>query len=408
MKTINRLSERVIATLMPAATDKKYGDGDGLHIRVLALDPKHPEKVSRYWNLKIRRNGKDSLLGLGSWPAVDCAAAREKAAARRAEVASGQEPIRARAPETEGNTLSAMTATWLERRKKKWIAKYHADVSDALHRYVLIPIGDKPMARITLAEIAYLVGAISDGTEPACYGVAKPILASKLLQHLTRIFGLAEILKRGPPTVLGKAGCETIRKDFLAPRPKEKHRPYMDHEDVPAFWKKLDAWKDCPAKFALQFAILNASRTGEIRGARFDEIDQKGDWTIPDERMKQGIAHVVPLSRQAREIVKKARKLAGDSPYLFPNDWKPMDAGMSGAIMLRLLKKIVPGVTVHGFRQSFSNWANLRRGRNADVIERILAHGNADKIRGAYFTHPMHNDRRKLLQTWADFVTGAA
>jgi integrase len=265
-------------------------------------------------------------------------------------------------------------------------------VARRLNRFVSPRIGDKPMASITLADVTRLLVTVSE---------QRPVAARKILEHLERIFGFAEVHGRGPQSVLTDSACDSIRKDSLRKPDKTRHHAYMSHEDVPGFWKKLNTLPDTPAKLGLQFLILNASRTNEVRGAKISELSADGaTWTVSADRMKQRIAHAVPMSQQSQEIVKRARKLSKGSSFLFSS------AGINATAMLLLLKGIEPGVTCHGFRSAFSDWANLRR-ENRDVIERILSHGSADKIRSSYFRNPMHGDRRALLGRWADHVTGA-
>ena len=181
-----------------------------------------------------------------------------------------------------------------------------------------------------------------------------------------------------------------------------KHHAALPYGELPGFMAELRA-KDSISARALELTILTASRTSEITGARWDEID--GDvWTVPAERMKGGLQHRVPLSRRAREVL--AALPRDDSGFIFlgPAKGKPI----SSRAMFDLLKAMDPGLTVHGFRSSFSDWARECTAYPRDVVEMALAHTIKDKAEAAYRRMDALPKRTKLMDEWSRFCASPA
>ncbi len=182
----------------------------------------------------------------------------------------------------------------------------------------------------------------------------------------------------------------------------------MPFDEVPAFIAELRE-RDALAALMLEFAILCASRTGEVVGARWPEIDRKTKvWTIPGERMKAGKEHRVPLGPRALDILDVAEKLRGEGDWIFPGPQKGKP--FSNMAMLALLKKRMDraDITVHGFRSSFRDWAGERTAFPREVAEAALAHIVGDEVERAYRRGDALEKRRKLMLAWEEFVTGKA
>ena len=178
----------------------------------------------------------------------------------------------------------------------------------------------------------------------------------------------------------------------------------MPYADVPAFVQALresDIGKT--AKLAFEFLILTAARTGEVLGARWSEIDlTNGTWTIPVARTKTRREHRVPLSQRAVEIIKGARQMSGDSEFVFPG--RTVHRPLGNATFLVALQRTKVGVTAHGFRSSFRDWAAERTNFPREVCEQALAHTVANKVEAAYRRGDLLEKRRELMVAWADYL----
>jgi integrase len=186
----------------------------------------------------------------------------------------------------------------------------------------------------------------------------------------------------------------------ISKRKRVEHHPAMDWADVPAFMAELQRRSNMSA-WALQFTILTACRTGELIGAQWSEIDlARGLWVIPASRMKAHVEHRVPLSRQALALL-------GTMPRTDGNDavfWGARKPTISNMAMLQLLRGMRPGLTVHGFRSSFRDWAAENTTFPAEVVEMALAHTVQNQVEAAYRRGDLLDKRRALMQGWADYL----
>jgi integrase len=189
-------------------------------------------------------------------------------------------------------------------------------------------------------------------------------------------------------------------------RKKTEHHPALPHAQLPAFLDNLRAEDGSDVvKLAFEFLILTAARTGEVVGARWDEIDLVAKvWTIPGDRIKAGREHRVPLSSRAVALLTATKALAKDSAYVFPGRSK--EATLSNMAFLMMLRRLGHhDITVHGFRSTFRDWAAEKTNAPRDVVEAALAHVVRDKTEAAYFRSDLFERRRRLMDTWATFAT---
>jgi integrase len=204
----------------------------------------------------------------------------------------------------------------------------------------------------------------------------------------------------------GRAIREKVREE-CGGRKTESYRT-LHYRDVPPFVTRLRAVRGTSAR-ALEFALLTAARTAEIRGARWCEIDfESKTWTVPAERMKAREAHTVHLSDRAIEILEG--QLGISTKYVFPSV-RGEGAPLSNMAMLECLRRLGVGeqATVHGLcRASFATWAYEAAGAREEIVEACLAHKEADRVKAAYDRSQHHTARRWLLQAWSDFVNGKA
>jgi integrase len=233
----------------------------------------------------------------------------------------------------------------------------------------------------------------------------KPETARRVLQRITDVltWAVAKQYRHDMPLLSAKA----LRMPKQAKG--HAHHAAMPYAEVPAFLSLLRE-REGMSRLALEFAILTAARSGEVRGATWDEIDLEAAlWTVPGSRMKAGRAHVVPLSPAALDCLRRAQALRtapkpGKPDLLFPS---PMTGGaMSDMALTKLLRDLGVGVTAHGFRSSFRDWASEETAFPGEVAEMALAHSIADKTEAAYRRGDLLAKRRGLMDAWGRFVTG--
>lgn len=196
---------------------------------------------------------------------------------------------------------------------------------------------------------------------------------------------------------------EGVEKALPKQREKQKHFAAMPYADLPAAMK-IFAEVEGMGAAALRFAILTAARSGEVRGARWDEIDREAAiWTIPAERMKAGREHRVPLSAPALALLDALRRFSGEA-LVFPST-KP-GRPLSDMTLAAVLKRREMPFTVHGFRSTFRDWAEERTATPHEVKEAALAHAVKSKVEAAYRRSDLFEKRRELMAVWAGFVMG--
>ncbi len=189
-------------------------------------------------------------------------------------------------------------------------------------------------------------------------------------------------------------------------RGEKQHHAALPYAAVPTFIQTLRTADTSPTiRLAFERLILTATRTSEVRDARWAEVDLAGKvWTIPGARMKAGRDHRVPLSQRAVELFEQAQVYAADSRYVFPG--RTSERPLSNMVFLMLLRRMKrDGITVHGFRSSFRDWAAEKTNVPRAVCEAALAHVVQDKTEAAYFRSDLFEQRRSLMDTWAKFAT---
>ena len=258
-----------------------------------------------------------------------------------------------------------------------------------MERYALAFIGDRPVADIRAGEIIEMLRPIWTSKEET---------ARKVLQRVDAVFTSAitrELRERASP-------CIGVAKELGARRSASSHFAAMPYADLPVFVRELRERKGLTSsRLCLEFLILTAARSGEPRGARWCEIDQRsGTWTIPSERMKMKVEHVVPLNDRALEVLAESRR-STDGDLAFPGIKGQQLSDMT--LLKRLRDMGLDGkATVHGFRSSFKDWC-ADSGVRDEVSEAALAHGDGNAVRAAYRRTNYLDERRELMQRWANY-----
>lgn len=372
----------------------RYGDGDGLMFV-------HKPSGAQSWIVRVQAAGRRRDVGLGPYPAISLAEAREKAAETRKQFRGGIDPVEAkrvsRRIQAALPTFREEATAFHEERKGQWDNPKHRDQwLSSLKAYAYPSIGDMRVDRITGADVRQLLVPIWQ---------AKAETARRVLQRVTAVLDFAHSRGHRPD----EAPLRSIRAGLGKQTTRVKHFAAMPFADVPDFMTKLGE-SDSSGRLALQFAILTAARSGEVRGATWGEIDRKAkQWRIPASRMKARRAHTVPLSPAALAILDRAeslRTLKGDQP-IFPGlRNKPLsDMTLSKALRSNSDAKW----TVHGFRSSFRDWAGLRcTDMPSAAVEAALAHVISDKTEAAYHRTDYLEIRASLMDRWAAHLTGSA
>ena len=265
----------------------------------------------------------------------------------------------------------------------------------SLEADIFKPLGSRPLASIKPGEVMAAVKKIE------ARGAGDQ--AGRVLQRVKAIYRWAVTHER----IDSNPMLDLVPSEILKPRTVQ-HRAALPDRELPLFLAKLAAYDgDTHTIQALHFLMLTAARPGEVRGARWAEIDiDAALWVIPADRMKMGNEHRVPLSVQAVEVLHTMRPLTGDGELVFPSPVymsRPLSENTFNSALARMGYKFE--ATAHGFRALFSTVAN-EKGFNADVIERQLAHKERNKIRAAYHRSTYTADRAKLMQWWADYLDG--
>lgn len=379
------LSARKVATARPG----RHTDGRGL---MLIVKP----SGARSWVLRFQIDGRRRDMGLGSWPEVTLAMARERALQARRQMAEGRDPLSEKSKSHRLTFSEAANALIAVKRKSWRNAKHAAQWISTLERYVLPRLGDRDVQSIETNDILAVLNPI---------WTKKPETASRVRQRIEAVLDYA--------TALGKReGANPARwrghLDQVLAQPNKvravAHFPAMDWREVPAFMASLSECSGVGAQ-ALAFAILTAARSGEVRGATWSEFDhEQGVWTVPAARMKAAKEHRVPLSAAAMAQLPES----GDPEALvFPSvkdPRRPISDRTLSAVLKRLGRK---DVTVHGFRSSFRDWAGETTQFPREVIEAALAHRLKDKAEAAYARGDLFQKRRALMQAWADYLIPA-
>ncbi len=380
---------KLTARKVETAKAGKYGDGGGLQ---LAVAPTGRKK----WVLRFLWQGAPREMGLGSYPEVTLAEAREKALAGRRLARSGVDPIAARKKgegvPTFGEIADEIAGQLAEGFRNE---KHKAQWRMTLTVYAE-PLRAKPVDKIETADVLAVLQPIWR---------EKPETASRLRGRIERVLNAAKA--KGYRTGENPAAWRGHLENLL-PKPSRLsrgHHAAMRYQDVPAFVAMLRE-REAVAGLALEFAILTAARSGEILGARWFEIDLDAKvWTIPAERMKAAREHRVPLSEPALAILTKVNE-AKVSDYVFPGQrsGKPLSV-MALEMVLRRMG--IEDATTHGFRSAFRDWAGNETHFPRELAEHALAHVIGDKAEQAYRRSDALARRRELMDAWARHCEGA-
>lgn len=384
------LTDSAIKTAKPKEKPYKLSDAHGLYLEVNPTG-------SKLWRLKYRVSGKEKKLAIGAYPIIGLQKARQRRDEARQQLAEGIDPgeqkkATKQAQKAEGLTFETLAREWYAYNAPRWAESTAYKAKLYLENDLIPGIGSQPIASITRPDLVELVRKVeARGTLNA---------AGKIRQWLHQIFRYAlakGVVETNPATDLDAVA---------APAKATLHHPHVTYSELPELLEKLEAAKfSSLTRWAIRLLVLTATRPGELRAARWCEFDlDAATWTIPKERMKARRPHVVPLPRQAVAILRKLHEVTGRYALLFPGQ-QNVDRPMSENTINKALRLMgyEGRQTGHGFRHLLSTELN-DRGYNRDWIERQLAHGDTDEIRDIYNHATYLEQRRGMMQEWADSI----
>ncbi|MBK9312619.1 MAG: tyrosine-type recombinase/integrase [Rhodocyclaceae bacterium] len=398
------LTDAKIRNTKPGEKPIKLTDGGGLYLEVRPTGAK-------LWRYRYRIAGKENVFAVGEYfndkrgghiSLDDARSERDKA---RALVKQGIHPAHNRqaarlATHAENaNTFEAVAREWIAKKKPGWTAYYLRQVERFLEADVFPYVGNLPIRNVTAAHLLEIVRRIE--------GRGAETVALLVRQWASAIFRYAVATLRADtdPAAALKGAIH---------RPKVEHHKPLSRDQIADFVKALDSYGGYRTTvIALRLMLLTFVRTVELRAAHWTEIDlDRAEWRIPAERMKMREPHIVPLSRQAVELLRELHTHTGGRGMLFPNYRNPKTC-MTATTLNRALERMgfngkdSIGFSAHGFRATASTILN-EFGFRPDVIERQLAHAERNKVRASYNQAEYLEERRAMMQQWADLTEDMA
>lgn len=363
----------------------KYFDGHGLFLKVDASG-------ARRWVQRIVIRGKRTELGLGSASLVSLAEARQTALENRKAAREGKDPLQARRAEQAALTFEEAARKVHTLHLPTWRnAKHGAQFISTLETYAFPIMGKIKVADVTTADVLAVLTPI---------WLTKAETARRVRQRIGTVmkWAVAQGWRQDNP-------ADAIAQALPKQDRTQKHRKSLPYDEVAACIETVQGSKATLAtKLCFELLVLCATRSGEARLARWEEIDlERAEWTIPGELMKAKKPHRIPLSSRAVDVFREAKKLDDGSGLVFPGtrSGKPL----SDMTLSKLVRELGYDVDIHGFRTSFKTWCQERTNTPREVSEMALAHTIRDKSEAAYARSDLFEKRRALMERWAIFIS---
>lgn len=373
----------------------KYSDGNGLFLLV-------QPNGSKQWVQRITIRGKRTDMGLGGASCITLAEAREAALQNKRLARAGGDPLQVKREGQAALTFAEAAHKVYEIHKPTWRnAKHAAQFISTLETYAFPKMGARKVAEVSTSDVLAVLQPI---------WLDKPETARRVRQRIGTVmkWAVAQGWRQDNP-------AENIGQALPKHESIKAHRKALPYGEVQACIDAVQASKAWPAtKLALEFLVLTASRSGEVRGAFWDEIEFQGGetakaansaiWNVPASRMKAKRPHRVPLAGRALEILHEAEALRGKSGLVFPS---MRDKPLSDMTLSKLVRELGFDAHVHGFRTSFRTWAQEQTNFPREVAEAALAHVVKDKAEAAYARSDMFEKRRKMMEIWANYLVAS-
>ncbi|MCA6960984.1 tyrosine-type recombinase/integrase [Pectobacterium odoriferum] len=405
------LTDSKVKNAKPLEKEYKLTDGFGMHLLV------HPNG-SKYWRLSYRFEKKQRILALGVYPSVSLSKARERRDEARKLIADGIDPnakkkseaTELKAKRDNTRAFKVVANLWFT-TKKKWSEDYHNTVRTRLETYVFPSIGDKDVTELSTGELLAPLKKVE------ALGYLE--VATRIKQYITSILRYAvqqQLIRYNPAYDLQ----DSVQK------PETEHRPALELEEIPLLLERVDSYKGRRlTTLAIKFNLLVFVRSSELRFARWSEIDFKSKlWIIPEQReviegvkysgrgTKMKRKHIIPLCRQALEILNEIRHLTyedgNEDGLIFTGSYdsfKPMSENTINKALRNMGYDTKQDICGHGFR-TLACSALIESGLwSEDAVELQMSHKESNSVRAAYTHKAKHLDQRRLmLQWWADFL----
>ena len=349
------------------------------------------------WVQRLTIEGKRADLGLGPYPAVSLAQARQKARENRSLAKSGCNPLAGKQEEAllaEIPTFEELARKHIAENLHSWKnAKHRAQWLSTLETYAFPTIGSLKVNEITRRQVVDLLSPI---------WTTKPETARRVRQRVRAVMDRAVALEYVDYNPAGDAIKAALAKQR---RVKDHHRA-LPYGNLPAALKAVRESTASPSvKLGFEMLALTACRSGEVRGMTWDEVDlREATWTIPGARMKAGKPHRVPLSRRALAILGEARSMSDGNGFVFS---APRSGGvLSDMAFTQMLRRLELDFVPHGLRSSFRDWAAEKTNTPHAVVETALAHTVGNATEAAYFRSDLFELRRNLMDEWSAFLEG--
>ena len=387
------LTDTRIRTLKFTGKPAKYADGGGLHLYVSSSGKK-------LWRMTYYYDKKEKVLSFGEYPVISLEKAREKRLKAKQFLTEGVDPgahkkaIKEAQRSEVNDTFQTIAKEWHETRTSDFTEKHRGTVMYRMEKYIFPFIGGEHIARMEAPDILAVVKPLEHKGQNET--------ARRILQIISQVYRYAVVTgraKRNPATDLHGA---------LRPRKVVHRAAITEPAKVAQLLRNCDSYEGYfPIICALRLAPLVFVRPTELRAAEWSEFNlESKEWRIPAQRMKMKQMHIVPLAKQAMEILEELHSYSGSGKYLFPSirtETRPL----SDATLLNSLRRMgyaKDEMCTHGFRSIASTLLN-ELGYNRDWIERQLAHGERNDVRAAYNYAEYLPERRRMMEEWADYLT---
>ena len=379
-----------------------HADGNGLYLYVKGNGTKS-------WIFRYQIRGRRREMGLGSLAGLPTVAARAEAARLKALVAQNRDPLDVKRAakaiiiserkaakneaDAKATTFRVLAKQYITAQESGWRnAKHRQQWENTLATYAYPVIGDLPVRDITVPHVLQILQPIWS---------TKPETASRVRMRIEAVLNSAKLLgwRSGENPAVWRGGLEALLPRISKVK-RVRHHPALPWDEIAVFVAKLRV-RDGISPRAVEFAILTAARSGEVRFASWNEIDRERKlWIIPAERMKAGREHRVPLSQTALDLLDRLPRIDG-ARRLFPGARnKPLSDMSLGAVLKRMG---FGDYTVHGFRSTFRDWAAENSLHSAETVEMALAHAIENQVEAAYRRGDLIAKRRALMDDWADW-----
>jgi len=394
-----KLTDTACKSAKPAARPYKRFDGGGLYLEVMP-------NGNKLWRLKYRYLGTEKRFSLGAYPLISLAEAREGREEAKKLLARDIDPSTARRDRKHHiirnaqNTFEAVAREWYENQEDRWSKKYAEKVMRGMTMNIFPCIGSRPIAQITPPELLDCLRKIEKRGALDIAGRTKQICG--------------QVFRYAIQTGKCERDAAADLKGALKTR-KKTHFASIEDKEIPDFIKALernDARLYARTRRAIWLSMLTFCRPGEIRQARWSEIDwQTKQWTIPAEKMKMRRDHIVPLSKQALAILNEQKEESGqiNTDWVFPSQIKPRKCMSDGTVNMAI-KRLGYGesMVAHGFRALARTTIREKLGYDSEIIEKQLAHRTNNPLGEAYDRTQFLDKRRKMMQHWGDYLDAAA